>query len=100
MKLLHYDNAHFDLIISKYSRLADNVMPTSKNDETSKELLVLKEKYEKLELAYKESLMKIEKLKSKSSNEMAVEDDDDEIEKSRNKENNEEDIFQYMRVLP
>ena len=40
-----------------------------KNDETSKELVVLKEKYENLKIVYKESLEKIEKLKNKPSKE-------------------------------
>ena len=63
-RCLHYDIAHFDLIFSKHCRLAENVLPRSRNEEDGKKLVDLKEKYEKLKIAYTERLMKIEKLKT------------------------------------
>ena len=82
MTLLHYDNAHFDLIVSKHSRLTENVVPKSRNEQDSKELMDLKEKYEKLKIAYTESLVKIEKLSSKvkKDEQIAVEEVDNQME--------------------
>ena len=104
MTLLHFDNAHFDLIVSKHSRLVKNVLPSNINEEASKESVDLKEKYEKLKIAYNESLMKIKKLETKHTSEKKKDErmeldenddvvNDDAIDESKNEENDEERIL-------
>ena len=51
MTLLHHENAHFDLIVSGNSRLAQNELIRNGKDTEETELKELKEKYETLKNA-------------------------------------------------
>ena len=88
MVLIHYDNCHFNLLVSKDSRLVkgtkldnqmENLIPSREFDE-------LQRKYDDLRTAYTECLVQIEELKNQHSstkpkpNKKQAQDDSDDSE--------------------
>ena len=87
MTLIHFENNHFNLVISSKSRLFTNeVNKKPDDDRTNKELQELRVKYENLKQVHEDCLKELEKLKREKEKSKEEENRDGDMEEHDNHE--------------
>ena len=100
MTLLHTSDSHFDLVVSKTSRIAQNMMANEPACEAEpNELNKLKDEHEKLKVAHTESLKLVEKLKNEMHEAQKVNKKNESAPNDETEDNNLTDINEEQVLL-